>query len=43
MRLAMEVEALYAAEYPFVNYGIDLHTMAELEKGVRVERLTHYT
>lgn len=42
MRLAMELEALYASDYPFINYGVDIATMAELEKGIRVERLTHY-
>ena len=41
MRMAMELEALYARDYPFLNYGIDLKTMAELEKGVRVDRLTY--
>lgn len=40
MRLAMELEALYASQYPFLNYGADLDVMAELEKGIKVERLT---
>lgn len=40
MRLALEREAQYAADFPFVEYGIDLHVMAELEKGMKVERLT---
>lgn len=34
MRLAIEKEAIYAQEFPFVEYGIDLHIMAELEKGI---------
>lgn len=40
MRLALEREAHYAADFPFVEYGIDLHVMAELEKGIRVTRLS---
>ena len=40
MRLAWEREFLYAREYPFVDYGIDLQEMAEQEEGVRVARLT---
>ena len=36
MRLAMEMEAHYAAEHPFLNYGIDLADMAEMEKGIMV-------
>ena len=36
MRLAFEREAIYASEYPFVEYGVDLQVMAELEKGVKV-------
>jgi hypothetical protein len=40
MRLALEREALYASEFPFVEYGCDLQAMAELEKGIRVERLS---
>lgn len=40
MRLAYEREAHYAADFPFVEYGIDLHVMAELEKGMKVWRLT---
>ena len=41
MRLALEREALYAAEFPFVDYGLDLAVMAELEKGVKVERISN--
>ena len=40
MRMAMEAEYIYAAEFPFVNYGIDLETMADEEKGIRMTRLT---
>lgn len=40
MRLAFEREALYAAEFPFIEYGQDLQVMAELEKGVQVNMLT---
>lgn len=40
MRLAMEAEYIYAAEFPFVNYGIDLEVMADEEKGIRMTRLT---
>jgi hypothetical protein len=39
MRVAIEQEAYYAAEYPFVDYGADLALMSELEKGVRLERI----
>jgi len=34
MRLAIEKEAMYAARFPFVDYGADVALMAELEKGV---------
>lgn len=40
MRLAIEREGMYASDFPFVEYGQDLHTMAELEKGVKVTRMT---
>lgn len=40
MRMALEREALYASEYPFIEYGLDLTMMAELEKGVKRTRLT---
>ena len=40
MRLAIEREAMYASDFPFVEYGVDLHVMAELEKGIKVERLS---
>ena len=32
MRVSLETEALYAADFPFVDYGCDLHIMAEMEK-----------
>lgn len=34
MRLAFEREILYATEFPFVDYGVDLEMMAEIEKGI---------
>jgi hypothetical protein len=34
MRIAIEKEAMYAAKFPFVDYGADVELMAELEKGV---------
>ena len=40
MRMALEREAIYASEYPFVEYGLDLHVMAELEKGVKIEHIS---
>jgi len=43
MRTALEQEGLYAAEFPFVDYGSDLATMADLEKGVRIEKLNNRT
>lgn len=39
MRLAIEREASYAAQYPFVDYGSDLGIMAQLEQGIKIERL----
>lgn len=36
MRLALEREAIYAKDYPFVEYGLDLQIMGELEKGIKV-------
>lgn len=32
---------LYAREFPFVDYGIDLEVMAAMEKGVRITRLSN--
>jgi len=34
LKLALEREAQYAAQYPFVDYGLDIKKMAEDEKGV---------
>ena len=33
MRLSMEREILYAVDFPFVDYGVDIALMAEMEKG----------
>jgi hypothetical protein len=38
MRVAIETEALYAAEYPFVDYGCDLAIMSQMEAGVQLEK-----
>jgi len=40
MRMAMEEEMMYAREFPFVDYGVDLKIMAEMEKGVRITKLS---
>ena len=40
MRLALEREAIYASTYPFVEYGLDLRVMAELEKGIKMEYIS---
>lgn len=37
----MEMEMLYARDFPFIDYGIDLEVMAALEKGMRISRLTN--
>lgn len=39
MRTALETELLYAVEFPFLDYGSDLNIMAEMEKGVQVQKL----
>jgi hypothetical protein len=31
----MEREFTYAKSFPFLEYGIDLHAIAEMEKGVK--------
>ena len=41
MRLAMQMELLYARQFPFVDYGIDLDIMAEMDKGVRITKLSN--
>lgn len=40
MRMALEREAMYAQDFPFIEYGQDLHMMGEWEKGIKMERLT---
>ena len=40
MRLAMEREFMYARQYPFMEYGVDLTVMSVLEKGVYGSVLT---
>lgn len=40
MRLAIECEANYASDFPFIEYGLDLHMMGEWEKGIKMERIT---
>jgi hypothetical protein len=37
MKLALEREAMYASKFPFVEYGLDLPIMAELDKGIKVK------
>ena len=39
MRLALERELLYAMDFPFVDYGVDLRLMSELEKGVQMYKV----
>ena len=39
LRMAIEREMTYAMSFPFVDYGLDLHLMAELEKGIRVDKI----
>lgn len=39
MRLAMEREQLYAADFPFIDYGCDLRLMSEIEKGVKMVKI----
>ena len=39
MRLAWERELLYATDYPFIDYGLDLALMAEMEKGVQLAKV----
>lgn len=38
-RLAMEREILYASDFPFVDYGVDLTLMSEMEKGIRMNKV----
>jgi hypothetical protein len=39
MRLAVERESIYALDFPFIDYGIDLHLMAEMEKGIKMVKI----
>ena len=39
-KLGVEREFLYASQFPFVDYGIDLQAMAIFEKGLQTARLT---
>lgn len=40
MRLALEREAIYASKFPFIEYGLDLNLMAQLEKGIKMEYIS---
>ena len=35
------MELLYARMFPFVDYGIDLDLMAELDKDIRITKLSN--
>lgn len=35
-RAAYELDQLYAKDFPFVDYGIDLETMTHLQQGKQV-------
>lgn len=39
LRASLETEVMYAMRFPFVDYGVDLNVMTELEKGVKLQRL----
>lgn len=39
MRACIEAECMYAAEYPFIDYGSDLAIMSQLEAGVKITKL----
>lgn len=39
LRLAIERDYFYASEFPFIDYGQDIAYMAELEKGVELQRI----
>ena len=39
MRLASEREALYATDFPFIDYGVDLRLMSEIEKGIMMAKV----
>lgn len=38
-RMAIEREATYAQDFPFVDYGLDIYMMAQLEKGVELHQI----
>ena len=38
-RLAIERELLYAQDFPFIDYGLDLNVMAEMEKGIKMTKI----
>jgi hypothetical protein len=40
MRMAFEREMLYATDFPFIDYGKDLRLMSEIEKGIRLTKVT---
>lgn len=39
MRLAIERELFYASDFPFIDYGIDIRTMSEMEKGIKLTKI----
>ena len=39
LRAALELEISYATRWPFLDYGMDLNIMSELEKGVHIQKL----
>jgi predicted TIM-barrel fold metal-dependent hydrolase len=39
LRLAIERDLLYASDFPFVDYGQDIAYMAEIEKGIELNRV----
>ena len=40
MRMSMDMEMQYASIHPFIDYGIDLQLMADMEKGLRVTKMS---
>ena len=40
MRLGLEREMIYASDFPFIDYGLDLAIMSEMEKGVQLNKLS---
>ena len=37
--MAHEREQLYAGEFPFIDYGVDLRLMSEIEKGMQLVKV----